>query len=136
MRKLTNRFSDGEAFIPMHVLATDGLQAIADKLADYEDLEEQGLLLRLPCKIGDTVYVIPSKSNYELNVLHKHFECNRVYAQKVHSIEIYNSGRYGYTLTTCEGWNRVISDHYGETWFLTQAEAEQALKQMGEREDE
>lgn len=27
------------------------------KLATYEDLEEQGLLVRLPCKVGDTVYV-------------------------------------------------------------------------------
>lgn len=27
------------------------------KLAAYEDLEEQGLLVRLPCKVGDTVYV-------------------------------------------------------------------------------
>ena len=31
---------------------------IVTKLADYEDLEEQGLLLRLPCKVGDTVYYI------------------------------------------------------------------------------
>lgn len=28
-----------------------------EKLADYEDAEEQGLLLRLPCKVGNTVYV-------------------------------------------------------------------------------
>ena len=28
-----------------------------DKLAEYEDLEEQGLLLRLHCKIGDKMYV-------------------------------------------------------------------------------
>ena len=27
------------------------------KLKEYEDLEEQGLLLKLPCKVGDTVYV-------------------------------------------------------------------------------
>lgn len=27
------------------------------KLADYEDLEEQGRLVKLPCKVGDTVYV-------------------------------------------------------------------------------
>lgn len=27
------------------------------KLADYENLEEQGLLVRLPCKVGDIVYV-------------------------------------------------------------------------------
>jgi len=26
------------------------------KLAEYEDLEEQGLLLRIPCKAGDNVY--------------------------------------------------------------------------------
>ena len=26
------------------------------KLKEYEEAEEQGLLLRLPCKIGDTVY--------------------------------------------------------------------------------
>lgn len=29
-----------------------------DKLKAYEDLEEQGLLLRLPCKIGDTVWCV------------------------------------------------------------------------------
>lgn len=27
-------------------------------LGEYEDLEEQGLLLRLPCKEGDTIYYI------------------------------------------------------------------------------
>ena len=27
------------------------------KLKDYEDLEEQGKLIKLPCKVGDTVYV-------------------------------------------------------------------------------
>lgn len=36
------------------------------KLKDYEDLEKKGLLLRLPCKVGDTVYVdnktIPTKN--------------------------------------------------------------------------
>ena len=31
---------------------------IIEKLAQYEKLEEQGLLLRLPCKVGDTVYYI------------------------------------------------------------------------------
>ena len=31
---------------------------ILEKLADYEDLEEQGLLVRLPCPIGTTVWDI------------------------------------------------------------------------------
>lgn len=37
------------------------LWAMADlreRLKEYEDLEEQGLLLRLPCKVGSTVYAI------------------------------------------------------------------------------
>jgi len=28
------------------------------KLKEYEDLEEQGLLVRLPCKVGDTAYYV------------------------------------------------------------------------------
>ena len=31
---------------------------IIERLAEYEDLEEKGLLLRLPCKVGSTVYAI------------------------------------------------------------------------------
>lgn len=33
------------------------IAAILKKLAEYEDLEEQGRLIKLPCKVGDTVYV-------------------------------------------------------------------------------
>lgn len=29
-----------------------------EKLKDYEDLEEQGRLVKLPCKVGDVVYLI------------------------------------------------------------------------------
>ena len=29
---------------------------LATKLKDYEDLEEQGRLIKLPCKVGNTVY--------------------------------------------------------------------------------
>ena len=32
-------------------------QQLIEKLAAYEDAEEQGLFVRLPCKVGDTVYV-------------------------------------------------------------------------------
>ena len=36
----------------------EGYQKILGKLAHYEDLEEAGRLIELPCKIGDTVYGI------------------------------------------------------------------------------
>lgn len=33
------------------------IQKAFEKLAEYEDLEEQGKLLKLPCAVGDIVYV-------------------------------------------------------------------------------
>jgi hypothetical protein len=38
-------------------MTNDDIRAVLKKLADYEDLEEQGLLVRLPCKVGDIIYV-------------------------------------------------------------------------------
>lgn len=34
------------------------IAAILKKLAEYEGLEEQGRLVKLPCKVGDDVYYI------------------------------------------------------------------------------
>lgn len=38
-------------------------KSMVDKLAEYEDLEEQGLLFRLPCKPGDDLYWIASEDD-------------------------------------------------------------------------
>ena len=72
---------------------------LAEKLKEYEDAEEQGLLLRLPCKVGDTVYLINTK-----------FEVVPRTADMM--------------------FLGVLWDEYEKTWFLTQAEAEQKLKEM------
>ena len=37
---------------------------ILEKLADYEDLEEQGLLVRLPCKVGTEVFAILPRDSH------------------------------------------------------------------------
>lgn len=95
------------------------------QLEEYKDTEEQGLLLRLPCKVGDTVYVIPSQVNYDLNILSRYTENNRVYAQVVDSMRMWRNGKY--CLSTCEGLRLVLSEYFGETWFLTREEAENAL---------
>lgn len=94
------------------------------KLKEYQQLEEQGLLLRLPCKVGDAVYAIPSWANYRLNKSLGHAEKNRVYQQIVDHIE-YNS--YGYLISTNEGMTVHRQEVFGETWFLAKEEAEQAL---------
>ena len=73
MERLTNRiiipkeerelvvFTQGEYIdtIPAE-MAHEDIRKVLRKLAEYEDAEEQGLLLRLPCKVGDTVYLIKS----------------------------------------------------------------------------
>lgn len=47
---------DNGEYIPAY-WDEDNFKAIK-KLADYEDLEAQGLLVRLPCKVGTEVYYI------------------------------------------------------------------------------
>lgn len=67
MERLTERKRNfnGTAMSKKSMIDREGYPAVSDyaskvltKLADYEDAEEQGLLLRLPCKVGDKVYQI------------------------------------------------------------------------------
>ena len=37
-------------------MTNDDIREVLKKLAAYEDLEEQGLLVRLPCKVGDKAW--------------------------------------------------------------------------------
>lgn len=55
MERLTEWLDSGQA-IPRMDLRKNGHQKCTNKLAEYEDLEEQGLLLKLPCKVGDKAY--------------------------------------------------------------------------------
>lgn len=102
----------------------------ADKVV--EQLEEQGLLVRLPVKIGDDIYKIPSKANYDLNVLNGYKANNRVYHQKVYSIVFSQRGWF----VQCDkdsihAPNVICLDvEYGKTWFLTREEAEKKLEEM------
>lgn len=57
MERLTERVYDGLIIIKQDS-GDEGNYKAADKLATYEDLEEQGLLVRLPCPIGTTVWDI------------------------------------------------------------------------------
>lgn len=98
-----------------------------DQWEEYKTLDKQGKLLKLPCAVGDTVYVIPSETNYKLNIISEHSENNRVYEQIVNRIEISNTG---YLLATCDGMASVVDTFYKKTWFLTKEEAEAALKEL------
>lgn len=71
MERLTDskRNSDGTAFSKESLIDIEHDRPsaycgeIITKLADYEDLEEQGRLLVLPCKIGDRLYWIDDEDD-------------------------------------------------------------------------
>lgn len=54
MKRLTMKTEDGYERVSVRTKN----QQLIDKLAEYEDLDEQGRLIKLPCKVGDTVYFI------------------------------------------------------------------------------
>jgi hypothetical protein len=108
----------GKPLIPFEILDTPYVRSVLNKLAQYEDLEEQGMLVRLPCKVGDTVFNTHWWDNKTeiVSVKGKDFSRNVVK---------FKVSKAKFTLYD-------VSD-FGKTVFLTKSEAEQALKD-GERE--
>lgn len=82
-------------------------QQLIDKLAYYEDLEEQGRLIKLPCKVGDTVY---------------HVVQGRI-------VEVSNVDLFFLLLS-------VVENRFNNSVFLTKSEAEAKLKELRGEEDE
>ena len=97
------------------------------RLAELENKIENGLLIELPCKIGDTIYVVPSEVNFRLNKLFHGGELNHVYKQPVSSISIYP---HDIVIYTCDGVEMVCMKMYGESWFLTEEEAKKRLEEL------
>ena len=106
----------------------DKFKLACNKLAELEDKLENGTLIELPCKVGDTVYVVPSLCNFRLNIVNRHPENNRICKQKVSSVQMWNSSEW--CLWTCDGLNLLLQRFYKETWFLTKEEAEARLKEL------
>lgn len=122
MKRLTEDSVTGETYIKQCASSCpyDGdfcgtdecpvLNAVADKLGEYERAEEQGLFVRLPCKVGDLVFIIDGE-----NI------CRR----KVKSIKILSTA---IEISTSD----IIfhKESFGETVFLTREEAEKKLEEM------
>ena len=82
----------------------------------YRKLEEQGLLLRLPCKVGDVIYEI-------------HPLTGKITPRKIKSIVVCNCPDL--TIMYKSGYDYSnVQDDFGKTVFLTKEEAEQKLKEM------
>ena len=108
MKKLSERF-----LYYSGILAATGMIIDVDDLVHIQGLleaEEKGLLIKLPFKIGDTLYYI---DDYE------------IYHDKVNSFDVRKvNGEH----TFCVGYMDWIYDDFGKTVFLTKKEAEEALR--------
>ena len=82
-----------------------------EKVENYKDLEEQGLLLRLPCKVGDMVYVIE--------------DSKRINPMEIETICVGDSH-----ISMWHVWRKFDLDDLGKTVFLTREEAEAKLKEL------
>ena len=108
------------------------LTEIIEKLGNYEDAEEQGLLLRLPCKVGDTVWqiMISGMNRKEKKLLYGIYEATVTEV----SVDFYRNLLIS-TITndTKKCKNKVTISAIGETIFLDREEAEAKLKEMEEK---
>lgn len=95
-------------------MTNDDIRAVLKKLAYYEDLEDQGLLVRLPCKVGDTMYDIVGKP---LRIVE-------------HKVDAFHIDKKGFHLQIIDG---VLEKKQEAKVYFSREEAE---KKMEERKNE
>lgn len=106
MERLTKTYSDGthgaSDSLPCGENSYDYKNLLIERLGKYENLEEQGRLVQLPCKVGDTVY---------------HVVQGRI-------VEVSNVDLFFLLLSVAE-------NRFNDSVFLTKTEAETKLKELG-----
>lgn len=97
------------------------------RLGCYEDAEEQGLLLHLPCKVGDTVWQIMITGMKEKKILYRIYEATVI----KWTVDIYNNLLIS-VITNDETKRQSQLDvaAIGISIFHTREEAETKLKEM------
>ena len=96
------------------------------KLAVYENAEEDGRLVVLPCKPWDKVYQLFVTDLIDKKLIYKIFQAKVTKItidrfRTIFSFETLDENKYKSDLTM---------ESFGETVFLTREEAEKALKEM------
>lgn len=94
------------------------IDAVYRKLKEYEDLEESGNLLRSPCRLGDTVYILNQKRIISLEICEIYFDS--------HGIEMAAKNREELGYRTIN----LTEDGIGVEWYKTEEEAKAAMNKL------
>lgn len=136
MERLTDKNADGNYFYPKCFEKCDGLGAsrkcdnceittsICEKLGKYEDLEEQGRLVILPCKVGDKVYGLSMGKIIRLTV--NEISIFRMKGEKIINAKCQNNDEF----------RNYVEREFGKNVFHTKSEAEAKLKELEGGENE
>jgi hypothetical protein len=109
----------------------DLLKSALNKLADYEDLEEQGRLIKLPCKIGDVIWGNDYGRPCAYTITAFSFgECEDYVDEPATNKEII----FYYSNSSGSITGSFAESEIRKTVFFTKSEAEAKLKELrGER---
>lgn len=130
-KKEYHRFD--ERTYPEQIFAHDDFWRIViaslEKAKHYEDLEEQGRLIELPCKVGDTVWIVGTKclADHQPEIWCEYHDCDKCIYDKEYTV----FDRKIDVLLACKMALNIHSNFvWGKTAFATEAEAEEALKRI------
>ena len=133
MERLTERIDnvpDGESGV--WVKEHDYVSA-AEKLAEYEDLEEQGRLIKLPCKVGDTVWDNDFGRPCAYTITAFSFgECEEYICEPVTT----KKAVFYYANSSGSITGSFAESEIGKSVFLNKSEAEAKLKELRGEENE
>ncbi len=89
-----------------------------EKSKEYQHLEEQEKLVKLPCKVGDTVYGISMGKLISLTV--NEISIFYMKGERVINVKCQNNDEF----------RNYVEREFGKTVFLTKAEAKAKLKEL------
>ena len=125
MERLTERepYWLGEEFwISAKEPGEEEIDKVYEKLKYYEDLEEQGKLLKLPCKVGDEIFIpidFQGKVHHGVIIGVEYSKIRKSFVAVVRTDDDF----------LC--YEKF--EDFGKTAFLNRNQAEEALKKMIER---
>lgn len=145
MERLTKKNDSGGHYYPKCFEKCNGLGAsskcddceimtsVCEKLGDYEDLEEQGRLVKLPCKVGDTVWDNDCGRPCAYTITAFSFgECEEYICEPVTTKEVV----FYYANSSGSITGSFAESEIGKSVFLNKSEAEAKLKELRGGEDE